>query len=165
MPRARSSPTGPVCPDPVWRQQFWKPWQTRTWTWTRTRTWPRPARIYCGPCTPSHDYCGREDTRISGNTPGNRRWILCTPTPRVCPSPPIFKPHKEVCQLECMLFLWVRRGQWPHQPEVPPTSEEARSQQILHTTKCPAIRRCGVWMQHKNSPQDGVSNNVTVRGN
>jgi hypothetical protein len=29
--------------------------------------------------------------------------------------------------------------------------------------KCPAIHQCGVWMQHKNAPQDGVSNNVMVR--
>jgi hypothetical protein len=106
---------------------FWKPWGMRTWTWTRTWMWPWPARIYCRLCTPSHDYYGREDTSITGNAPSNRWWILCTPTPGARPSPLIFKPHKEVCQLECMLFLWVRSGRWPHQPDVPPTSEEARS--------------------------------------
>ncbi len=125
-PRVRSSPTGPICPDPVRRQQFWKPWWTRKLMWTRTRTWPQPIQNYCGPCTPSHDFYGREDTSITGNAPGNRRWILCTPTPGACPSPPIFEPHEEVCQLECMLFLWVRCGQWPHQPDMPPTFEEAR---------------------------------------
>ncbi len=100
-------PKAPFAPIQFGGNNFWKLWQTRTWTWMRTRTWPRTACIYYGPCTPSHDYYGREDTSITGNAHGNRQWILCTPTPGARPSPPIIEPHEEVCQLECMLFLWV----------------------------------------------------------
>jgi hypothetical protein len=40
-------------------------------------------------------------------TSGCRRRILCSTTPGTTyPAPSVLEPHEEVCELECVLFLW-----------------------------------------------------------
>ena len=105
----RTWPTSsPICPLSNRTQQLWRPWRTGR-TWTGTRSWARSTRIHCRTCTPTHVYHSRKGTTVHGTDPSNRRRIFYATTSAGAtdPGPPVFKPHKEVCKLECMLFLWV----------------------------------------------------------
>jgi hypothetical protein len=147
------STAGPILPQRIRTHQLRWPWRTGTRTWTRLL--PRPTRIQCRTCTPHHIYHGVEGTRVHGTTSGHRRRILCAAAPGIAsPGPTVLKPHETICKLECMLFLWFRRGGWSYQPDVPPTLEEAGQRLLLHPAECAAVRQCGVRVQHEEPPQN-----------
>jgi hypothetical protein len=105
----RISTAGPICPQRIRTHQLRWPRGTGTRTWTRL--WPRPTRIRCRTCTPHHIYHGVEGTRVHGTTSGHRRRILCAAAPGTASSgPTVLEPHETICKLECVLFLWFRRG-------------------------------------------------------
>ncbi len=71
----------------------------------------------CGPPTftgghasPPHVYHNGEGAHISGTTHDSGQGILYTPALGAGPAPPVLKHHKEVWKLECVLFMWFRRG-------------------------------------------------------
>jgi hypothetical protein len=107
--RGQFQPPGPVYPHQIQMRRTSGPqWirtrRTRTRTWSRTRS--RPSWFCYRTWTPLHNNHSRTGARVHG-TSGRGRRILCDTTPdAACPGPSVLEPHEEVCELECMLFMW-----------------------------------------------------------